>query len=390
MYKIYKEKLKFKTFTPVQKKVFDIYKKQKSIVAIAPTGTGKTHAYGIPVIDSIDVSIKRLQSIILVPTNELIRQVEVMLSKLNQFVNIYSITGLDELKRKRIDSSQLIITTPKKIMKLINSNLLNIKHLKNVVLDEADMMFEGDFISDLNDLTSYISKVRYLLFSASLKRNMKPFINNFFGVYELIDTTKDHKLKIRDLFVYSREETKLYNLYKIIKSLNPFFGVIFVSKKNNINLIKDYLLEKDIKVNTFSSDLKLRKRLSMLKSARNYSFQWLLSSDILSRGIDLEISLIINYDFPDNIKTYFHRRGRTGRMDNEGDVISIYGEKDKELIQKLSKQGIKILKAKIVNDNLTVSPQKKQMNSIKRELKIRNPIKRPKYSKIKLKRGLKK
>ena len=91
MYKIYKEKLKFKTFTPVQKKVFDIYKKQKSIVAIAPTGTGKTHAYGIPVIDSIDVSITRLQSIILVPTNELIRQVELMLLKLNQFVNHFII-----------------------------------------------------------------------------------------------------------------------------------------------------------------------------------------------------------------------------------------------------------------------------------------------------------
>lgn len=393
MYKTYLEQLHFKDFTPIQKESFFAYQSGKSMVGIAPTGTGKTLAYGIPIIDSLKSTFKELQVIIILPTTELIKQVENMLSVLRQTITIKTVTGLDDMSKVsnqiQKQSPQVLISTPKKIHELMfNRHALNTKHVKHVILDEADMMFDIDFMQDISQIGERLLNARFYLYSASLKPTMKPFIKKFFGAYKLIDTTHMHTLPITYLFIETHQDLREQMLVDVIKAINPYLGIVFISNKDTLDSVHQKLSREGIDVPMISSKQQLRKRMQLMKKMVSLDVNWVLSTDVLARGIDLDVSHVIHYDLPKPLSLFMHRSGRTGRMERSGTVITIYDRKDVTNIEKLVKQGIPFKKA-VVHNGLIVEKQKREKKFVKPTTIKKKKIKvKPNYKK-KLKAGKK-
>lgn len=363
MYKNYLEQLQFQAFTPIQKESFFAYKSKKSLVGIAPTGTGKTLAYGIPVIDDVKATFQATQVIIILPTTELIKQVHAMLSLLRLQVTIKAITGLDDLSKvgPKLKDNQphVLISNPSKLRELMfDYQAVNTKFVKHVILDEADMMFDIDFMQDITTIFSRFQQARYYLYSASLKPNMKPFIKRYFGAYTLIDTTKSHQLDITYYLIETHEALRLETLKDVVVSVQPYLGIIFVSSKEALANVQQALEAEGISLPVMSSKETLRKRLQLMKQMRDLKVSWVLSTDVLARGIDLDVSHVIHYDLPKPLSLFMHRSGRTGRMHQSGTVITLYDRKDLANIQKLMRQGVAFKKASI-QQGVLVEKQKR-------------------------------
>ena len=393
MYKTYLEQLKFKSFTPIQQESFLAFKSGKSLVGIAPTGTGKTLAYGIPIMDSLKSRFQALQVIIILPTTELIKQVEKMLTLVRPSITIKTVTGLDDMHKMTTQlinhPPHILISTPKKLHELMfEKQAINTKHVKHVILDEADMMFDIDFMQDISQLSERVLEARFYLYSASLKPTMKPFIKKFFGAYKLIDTSHKHTLPINYLFVETHHELRMETLVDVIKSITPYLGIIFVSNKDTLEKLHVYLSNQGIDIPVISSKQQLRKRLQLMKKMEALDVSWVLSTDVLARGIDLDISHVIHYDLPKPLSLFMHRSGRTGRMDSSGTVITIYDRKDVVNIEKLIKQGIPFKKASVQEGILTEKPKREKKAVTPTSIKKKKIKVKPNYKK-KLREGKK-
>jgi len=390
MYDKYLKQLNFKAFTPIQVESFYAFKSAQSIVGIAPTGTGKTLAYGIPIIESLS-STSHLQVIILLPTTELIKQVEQMLTPLRDDIIIKSLTGLDDIdkvseKLKHVQP-HVFITSPKKLHELMfKKQVINTKNVKHVILDEADMMFDIDFMQDILEISQRVLEARFHLYSASLKPTMKPFIKRFFGAYKLIDTNKQHRLNIEYLLIETHHELRIQALTNVIRSIKPYLGIIFVSNKETLDVLHKHFMHLGMDIPMMSSSQQLRKRMQIMKQMSNLDVSWVLSTDVLARGIDLDVSHVVHYDLPKPLSLFMHRSGRTGRMDQSGYVITIYDRFDLPNIDKLIKQGITFKKAMIHEGSLTIKKKREKKQITPTSIKKKKIKVKPNYKK-KLKEG---
>ena len=223
-YNNYLSKLNFNKFTPIQLETFKHFNNNKNYVGVAPTGTGKTHAYLIPLIESI-----KLEAIIIVPTNELINQVKEMINPL--LIDGLKLKSYDaNMNRQRelnwLSNNQphIVISTPEKLNDLSN-NGLNIRKTKYFILDEADMMFDEYYLSQIDLIINKFNETKYLLFSATITNNMHQFIKKYFGTYDLIDTSNEHKLNIEHKLIKINYETRDEVLKKVISNLNPYLSL---------------------------------------------------------------------------------------------------------------------------------------------------------------------
>lgn len=379
MYDKYKELLNFKEFTPIQIETFKNFKNKRNLIGMAPTGTGKTHAYLIPIVDSINIDEPYLQAIIVLPTNELINQVYEMIKPLisqNLKVKAYDSTINKQRELNWLENNQphIVISTPEKVSDF-SRNGLNIGKTKYFVLDEADMMFDDYFLSKVDDVIARIPDSKYLLFSATITNNMHQFIKKYFGVYDLIDTNKEHKLDIEHRLIKINFETRESTLEKIVKKLNPYLAIIFISKKEDQLKVYNLLKELNQNVTLISSDLSKHQRKNILSEIHELKYQYVVASDLASRGIDFDASHIINFDLPKNIEFFRHRSGRTGRMGKSGIVITIVDNDDRNKVAKLIDSGINF----IDYDTNLEPKRKKEFNQMsKSDLESIKKIPKPK------------
>jgi len=338
------QKLQFEELSPIQKEVIQNFKDSRHIVGLAPTGTGKTHAYLFPLLENIKRTPNIVEAVILVPTNELVMQVQKMLEETDDTVIFKAYYGAQDMQREaqRLQNSQpnIVITTPSKLIDLvIHKNALNIKHLTYFILDEADMMFDEDFMSLIDPVLANQDIDKFLLFSASITKVMEPFIAKYFGQHIFIDTTKESKLNIEHYLLNVRDN-RLESLMDIIQRINPYLSIIFVSKNEDIQTVYDYLFERNVNVVSFQSSLGVKQRRRILEDIHKLKYQYVVSSDLLARGVDFKASHIIHYDLPYKIEFFLHRSGRTGRMGDTGEVYTLYNEDDQKTIDKLRNKGI--------------------------------------------------
>ena len=338
------QKLQFEELSPIQKEVIQNFKDSRHIVGLAPTGTGKTHAYLFPLLENIKRTPNIVEAVILVPTNELVMQVQKMLEETDDTVIFKAYYGAQDMQREaqRLQNSQpnIVITTPSKLIDLvIHKNALNIKHLTYFILDEADMMFDEDFMSLIDPVLANQDIDKFLLFSASITKVMEPFIAKYFGQHIFIDTTKESKLNI-DHYLLNVRDNRLESLMDIIQRINPYLSIIFVSKNEDIQTVYDYLFERNVNVVSFQSSLGVKQRRRILEDIHKLKYQYVVSSDLLARGVDFKASHIIHYDLPYKIEFFLHRSGRTGRMGDTGEVYTLYNEDDQKTIDKLRNKGI--------------------------------------------------
>jgi ATP-dependent RNA helicase CshB len=353
------EKLNYTSPTPIQNAFFKVFNNQeKVLVGISKTGTGKTHAYLLPIMELI--TLKQATCLIIVPTNELVIQISAMVSqlqeilqkdKLESFKFLTVISGLDyEELKKRFSKNKwdLIVSTPSKI-KYIIDNSINIKYLQYLVFDEADMMFDEDFLSLIDSILNYLQPKKQILVGATITKEMNSFISSFFGQSKIIDVSKETTLDIEYRlyrFGLSQREEKLLAL---TKNINPLLALIFVSKTSKAEWLYGYLKEHKINVCFYSSKLSISGRKSLFAEIIRGKYQYIISTDLTARGIDLEVSDVINYDFPANFEYVFHRFGRTGRMLKHG-CVHIFASNDSSeqpQINKLKASGLNLVEYKI-------------------------------------------
>ncbi|MFA5692218.1 MAG: DEAD/DEAH box helicase [Acholeplasmataceae bacterium] len=347
--------LNFNELTPIQKETIKNFNKSENIVGLAPTGTGKTHAYLIPILLNTSTD-SLLETIIIVPTNELVIQVSKMLLDTKTEITSRAIYGDMDLKKEanrfKNNPPKILITTPQKLIDLtFKYNVINLNQIKYFVLDEADMLFDDSFIKLIDPFVEKLSNSKFLLYSASLNEIMNPFIKKYFGSFINIDTTKESILDI-DYYLVENHLNKLETLDNLLTNLNPFLGLIFVSKNEDINLVYEYLLNHNYNVISYSSKHNLKTRRRLLNDIHNLKYQYIVTSDLLARGIDFESSHIINYDLPYKLEYFTHRSGRTGRMGKKGEVYLIYENNDSRKIDKLIDMGIDFTKVTITKNGI--------------------------------------
>ncbi len=343
------EKMGFETPSEVQSKTVPILlEKDTDLVALAQTGTGKTAAFGFPMIQKIDINSKKTQGLILSPTRELCLQITNELKQYGQFhkgLNITAIYGgasITDQARSVKKGSQIIVATPGRMKDMINRNLVNISQIKYGVLDEADEMLNMGFYEDITDILSFTPKEKNTwLFSATMPKEVSNIARKFMSKpVEITVGTKNvgsDQVSHEYYLVNSRDR---YAALKRLVDANPqIFSVVFCRTKRDTQKVAEKLIEDGYNAGALHGDLSQSQRDLVMKSFRNKQIQFLVATDVAARGIDVDnITHVINYQLPDEIETYTHRSGRTGRAGKTGISLVIVSKSELRKIGNIQKK----------------------------------------------------
>jgi len=221
---------------------------------------------------------------------------------------------------------------------------LKIHSAKTVVIDEADMVFEANEIEEIDKIFStFNNNVQMLTFSATIPKELIKFLNKYLSKCELVDITNKEisKESIEHIFIPTKNKNKNELLLKLLNTFNPYLVIIFANTRIKVDEVAEFLSENGIKLLKLTGDLESRERRQVLKRIKDGHVQFVVASDIASRGIDIEgVSHIINYELPNDLEFYIHRTGRTARYDNDGKAISFYDFEDDVYIDKLKAKGL--------------------------------------------------
>ena len=331
--------------TPVQQRAIVPGFEGKDILAIANTGTGKTAAFGIPIIQRLNQN-KSLSALILSPTRELSIQIGKHLRELmGKNINIKSavVIGGDSMK-KQIElikkKPRIIIGTPGRIYDHINRQTLNLKSINILVLDETDRMLDLGFIQQIQKIINFLpSKKQTLLFSATLPKNIRNISTKY--LFNPVNISVEKKEKILQNINHNTlniNQGEKYN--KLLQELDTREGsvIVFMKTKHSSKKIYLKLLKDGQSVNTIHGNIRQNKRINILNKFRNQKFRVLVATDIAARGLDIpHIEHVINYDLPQRTEDYIHRIGRTARAGKKGSALSFISENDKKIWKMISK-----------------------------------------------------
>lgn len=369
------KELKFVEATTVQEKVFEQLKSNSNIIVQSATGSGKTHAFLLPIFNQINENDKSVQAVIIAPTRELATQLFNCANQIAKFndidVRLY-IGGAnrdDEIRKLNISQPQVVIGTIGRIHDLaINQNVLKIYSAKNLVIDEADMVFEEKEIVEVDKVLGIIvDNPKFWLFSATLTKGLRNFINKYLtGTEEIILEEKElTKSSIEHIFIPCKAKQKEQVLMEVLDIINPYLALIFVNTKEKVIALSKFLADNNIKVATLHGNLDDRTRRQTLKRIQDMQYKYIVASDIASRGIDLPgVSHVINFELPTDIEFYIHRTGRTARYDGKGSAIALYDYDDEKYVEFLRKKGLNVKFKKIVNKELVQTKLEKARGTI--------------------------
>ncbi len=343
-------KLRFSKPTEIQNKVIPLALNHKNVIGKSETGSGKTHAFLLPILNNIDINYHQVQAVILAPTRELAIQIFQMALPFCDSLEGLKIKllsgGLD--RAKMIDSVEesphIVIGTPGRVVDLaFTKALFNITSAKTIVLDEADMILENGFFDEVGLILSKAKKdTQILTFSATMDNKLIHELKVYMDDPKFIDLNKNKTNgKVAHIAYPTRNKNRLDVLYELMNNINPYLCIIFASRKETVDDIYKFLREKGENVGIIHGDLDATTRRVMMKRIRNNDFRYIVASDIAARGIDIEgVSHIINYDLPYEQEFYFHRSGRTGRASFDGDCYSLYSKDEIKYLERLHKLGV--------------------------------------------------
>ena len=354
------EEMGFESPTPIQKEAIPVALKGEDIVGQAQTGTGKTAAFGIPIVEGISPRERGVKAIILTPTRELAIQVahEISLIGKNKGVSAYPIYGgvpvekqANILKRGR---HQVIVGTPGRVKDLINRGILRLDRVRYAVLDEADQMLDMGFIEDIEEILSKTPKEKQtMLFSATMPYEIRKLIDNYLKPgYRFIKVSKQLITpKVRQRVFLVRSEDKLKALEKILRENSETAAIVFVKTKRDAADVEKELQRRGINARAIHGDLSQRQRENVLRAFREGKVKVLVATDVAARGLDIKnVGLVVNYELPENPESYVHRIGRTGRAGREGVAISLVAEPEKRRMYRIKGlKGVKLERFR-VND----------------------------------------
>ncbi len=340
----------FETATPIQEKTIPEILNGRDVIACAQTGTGKTAAFMLPVIQQIiESNDAGTQALVVVPTRELAIQIDQEIQGFAYFVPVNSFaiygggSGDDWQQQKKAITKgvDIVVATPGKLISHLNMGYVNFKTIKYFILDEADRMLDMGFHEDIQKIISYLPEKRQnLMFSATMPTNIRKLVKQTMkDPYEIsIALSKPAEGVLQAAYlVYNPQKTPLINSL-IADKPNYKSILIFTSTKKKVNEIVRGLKGKGYVVEGISSDLDQSEREEMLRRFRSKKTRVLVSTDVLSRGIDIkDINLVINYDVPGDAEDYVHRIGRTARADTTGVALTLINEDEMYKFDRIEK-----------------------------------------------------
>jgi ATP-dependent RNA helicase RhlE len=335
--------------TPVQESTIPVILAGDDIIACAQTGTGKTAAYILPILNKIIHSDHRhLNTLVIAPTRELALQIDQQVEGFGYFVGASSIPvygGNDgatwDQQRKALErGADIIIATPGRLIALLAAGTIDFTHLQHLVLDEADRMLDMGFFDDIVKIINYLpAKRQTLLFSATMPPRIRTLANKILVKPKEVSIaiSKPAEGIVQQAYiVYDHQKNSL--LKRLLKEDDSKSVIVFSNSKENVKRLGSDLIRAGLSAQPFHSDLEQAEREQILQRFKNRQLQILIGTDILSRGIDVEgIGLVINYDTPHDAEDYVHRIGRTARAERTGVAITFVGERDHQKFSNVEK-----------------------------------------------------
>ncbi|MCG8410871.1 MAG: DEAD/DEAH box helicase [Bacteroidales bacterium] len=341
--------LGFEKAMPVQEEVIPVVlETNRDIVALAQTGTGKTAAFGLPIVQDIEVSKKYPQALILSPTRELCVQIAKDLTAYSKYVDglkvlpVYGGANIEAQIRALKMGVHVIVATPGRILDLVKRKKANLSKIKTVVLDESDEMLNMGFRDDLNEiLESAPDDRRTLLFSATMPKEVAAIAKNYMFNPEEITIGKKNSgaESVRHLY-YQVQARDRYLALKRIADMNPdIYAIIFCRTRMETKQVAEWLIKDGYNADALHGDLSQAQRDHVMNRFRLKNMQMLVATDVAARGLDVnELTHVINYNLPDDIEAYTHRSGRTGRAGRTGVSIAIIHSREKHRIREIERK----------------------------------------------------
>jgi superfamily II DNA/RNA helicase len=341
------EKSGFQTLTSVQSTTIPLLIEGRDVIAESPTGTGKTLAYLLPVLNKIDPKMQNTQAVILASSQELVMQILSEIQKWGEGTDIKAATliGGANLKRqldKLKKSPHIIVGTPGRTYELIKQKKLKMHKVQTVVLDEGDQLLTPEHSETIKNIvkSTLADQRQLLLFSATLPPAVEKSVKHLAKDPEVIKVKKDETIdaaNVEHIYFFSEQREKIKILEKIAR-LKGLKTLVFIKDIANLTISAEKLKFKDIHVGQLHSDLTKQDRQRYLKKFREGDNEMLLVTDIAARGLDIKgVTHVVHYDFPREQDQYIHRSGRTGRFGAEGTVISIVNEREERDLKKFCK-----------------------------------------------------
>lgn len=346
------DKLGFKQPTEIQSKVIPQVHKGKSVIGQSHTGSGKTHSFLLPIFNQLKEEVNEVQCVITAPTRELANQLYDEVKKIIKLADKEGkwkakllVGGTDKQKMmdKLKEPPHIIVGTPGRILDIVKEEALSIYSANSFVIDEADLMLDLGFIDDVDQLLVRSKRdIQLMVFSATIPQRLEHFFKKYLEnpvhikiANELSPETMEHRL----IAVKHRDEVEI--IHQISQAINPYLAIIFTNGKENADKLHEGLLEKGLNVGIIHGGLAPRERKRILKEIQSLKYQYIVATDLASRGIDIKgVSHVINAQLPKEEEFYIHRVGRTARAGMEGTAISLYQEDDLKLVEKLEQKGL--------------------------------------------------
>ncbi|MEQ8924589.1 MAG: DEAD/DEAH box helicase [Fulvivirga sp.] len=321
--------LKIVNPSPIQEQSIPfLLSKGTDFIAQAPTGTGKTAAYGLPLLERVNAGSPHVQALILAPTRELGQQVAKQLFKFTKYSDkifteaVYGGAKIEAQIAALKRPTQIIVATPGRLVDLIQKSAVDLSHVKYVVLDEADEMLSMGFKKELTRILKHTSgKTSTWLFSATMPPEIKTIIKNYLAADAFRITIGTDRLnkKITHQYTITMAEEKLDTLVKFLKDMGEERGMIFCRTKVAASTLAKQLKAKNLSADAIHGDLLQKERDKIMRAFKNESLQFLIATDIAARGIDVkDLAFAAHYELPDQVEYYIHRSGRTARAGNKG------------------------------------------------------------------------
>ncbi|WP_100010633.1 DEAD/DEAH box helicase [Lentibacillus sediminis] len=346
------EQLKFKKPTEIQQQIIPAVLKGTSVIGQSRTGSGKTHAYLLPLLSRLDEARQEVQLVITAPTRELATQIHEEVKTIIRYAGKEQewsakllIGGTDKQKMmEKLKTPPHIVTgTPGRILDMVKEGALSIFSTASFVVDEADLMLDMGFIQEVDQLLVRSRQdIQLLAFSATIPERLQHFLSKYLENPLHVKVEDDFSPETMEhLLIDTKHRGESAIILEISKVIQPYIAIIFTNGKQLANELSASLQEKGLETGLIHGGLTPRERKRVLKDIQNLRYQYIVATDLASRGIDIKgVSHVINAQLPKEEDFYIHRVGRTARAGMEGSAISLYREEDIKLISRLEEKGL--------------------------------------------------
>jgi len=335
--------------TPVQEQAIPVILEGHDLIACAQTGTGKTAAYVLPVLDRISRSEQRhLNTLIIAPTRELAQQIDQQIEGFSYFLGVSSIPiygggdgmAWEQQKRALREGAEIVIATPGRLISLITGGDIDFSQLRHLILDEADRMLDMGFYDDIMRIIRLLPETRQtLLFSATMPPRIRSMAQAILKSPKEVSIAISRPAdKIQQVFHFVSDDQKLPLTIDLLAKPEHQSVIVFCSTKETVKKLSITLRKSGVPVSAFHSDLEQAQREELMREFKSRKVRVLVGTDVLSRGIDVEgISLVLNYDVPPDPEDYIHRVGRTARAEQSGMAVTLVNNHDLHRFRRIEK-----------------------------------------------------